>query len=186
MTTTQRPASPLCGVGAPASSVCAKGSSVAEADAMGERPAKKKRRRKKDDDDLGAVVPSWSRLGKCDATLDWFSQDKKTWRECQKVCNSGCPVRKECLVFALETKQTYGVWGGCDPRRLREALGLNAKGEVHDYPWRLHCPNCASLEIEHTPTDTRKLENCKCEKCGLRWQRQLVGRRRRKKPKSDG
>lgn len=37
----------------------------------------------------------------------------------------GCPVRRECLEFALETNQEAGVWGGTteDERRLmrREA-----------------------------------------------------------------
>jgi WhiB family redox-sensing transcriptional regulator len=29
------------------------------------------------------------------------------------VC-ARCPVRQACLTFALETRQGYGIWGGCD------------------------------------------------------------------------
>lgn len=37
-----------------------------------------------------------------------------------KAICAGCPVVAECLVYAVETAQTYGVWGGmdADERRL--------------------------------------------------------------------
>ena len=31
--------------------------------------------------------------------------------EAKAIC-AGCPVRRECLAFALRTHQAYGVWGG--------------------------------------------------------------------------
>ena len=34
------------------------------------------------------------------------------------VC-AACPVRAECLAFALETHQDYGIWGGCDDDERR-------------------------------------------------------------------
>lgn len=39
------------------------------------------------------------------------------------VC-AGCPVRDECLEFAMATNQDHGVWGGLseqDRRRLRRS-----------------------------------------------------------------
>jgi WhiB family redox-sensing transcriptional regulator len=33
--------------------------------------------------------------------------------EAKAVC-AGCPVRRECLDWALVTKQDHGVWGGLD------------------------------------------------------------------------
>jgi len=39
-----------------------------------------------------------------------------------KLICAACPVRDECLSFALETAQSEGVWGGMDAgerRRLR-------------------------------------------------------------------
>lgn len=37
-----------------------------------------------------------------------------------KTICEGCPVRFDCLLYAVETAQTYGVWGGtdADERRL--------------------------------------------------------------------
>ena len=34
------------------------------------------------------------------------------------VC-AACPVRAECLAFALETHQDYGIWGGRDKDERR-------------------------------------------------------------------
>jgi WhiB family redox-sensing transcriptional regulator len=31
--------------------------------------------------------------------------------QAKAIC-AGCPVRQECLAFALRTQQVYGVWGG--------------------------------------------------------------------------
>lgn len=40
-------------------------------------------------------------------------RDVKAKREMKAkiVCHS-CPVREECLAFALETQEIFGVWGG--------------------------------------------------------------------------
>lgn len=29
----------------------------------------------------------------------------------REIC-VGCPIRRECLEFAIETRQEYGIWGG--------------------------------------------------------------------------
>ena len=45
-----------------------------------------------------------------------------------KAICAGCPVRFECLLYAVETAQTYGVWGGtdADERRLIRRRWLSA------------------------------------------------------------
>ncbi len=38
----------------------------------------------------------------------------------------GCPVRAECLAYALDQNEVFGVWGGTDPderKQLREDQG---------------------------------------------------------------
>ncbi len=40
----------------------------------------------------------------------------------------GCPVRAECLEYALEHNEVFGVWGGTDPeerKQLREDQGYD-------------------------------------------------------------
>jgi WhiB family transcriptional regulator, redox-sensing transcriptional regulator len=32
--------------------------------------------------------------------------------EAAKAICAGCPVRSECLEFAIATRQQYGIWGG--------------------------------------------------------------------------
>jgi len=39
----------------------------------------------------------------------------------KRVCAS-CDVRLQCLNFALETKQEYGLWGGLAPSERRVVL----------------------------------------------------------------
>jgi WhiB family transcriptional regulator, redox-sensing transcriptional regulator len=40
--------------------------------------------------------------------------------QAKAIC-AGCPVRQQCLAFALDTRQDHGVWGGMseEERRLR-------------------------------------------------------------------
>jgi len=54
----------------------------------------------------------------------------------KKIC-AGCPVRQECLEFALSHDQAYGIWGGTTPedrqrdrRRKRRAATAAAKRTV--------------------------------------------------------
>jgi WhiB family redox-sensing transcriptional regulator len=35
--------------------------------------------------------------------------------EAKAIC-AGCPVRRQCLAFALQTRQVYGIWGGLTER----------------------------------------------------------------------
>jgi WhiB family transcriptional regulator, redox-sensing transcriptional regulator len=39
-------------------------------------------------------------------------------REAKEVCR-GCPVREECLRYALENGESFGIWGGTSERERR-------------------------------------------------------------------
>jgi WhiB family redox-sensing transcriptional regulator len=43
-------------------------------------------------------------------------------RPAKRVCQR-CPVRAECLEFALATRQEHGVWGGLSERERRRLRG---------------------------------------------------------------
>lgn len=44
-------------------------------------------------------------------------------KEARTICNS-CPERNSCLIWALETDQRYGIWGG---RTERERMKLRRR-----------------------------------------------------------
>lgn len=74
--------------------------------------------------------------------LDFFAEEREDWKACKQVCKS-CPVKQECLSYALKTRSVYGVWGGLDQRELRHALGLAATGNVWTYAEKeVKCPLC--------------------------------------------
>lgn len=41
-------------------------------------------------------------------------------REAKKVCLSGCPVREECLTWALEFPERFGTWGGLTSKERKD------------------------------------------------------------------
>jgi WhiB family transcriptional regulator, redox-sensing transcriptional regulator len=48
----------------------------------------------------------------------WFPEKGGSTREAKRVCWS-CEVRAECLSYALETGQGFGIWGGLSERERR-------------------------------------------------------------------
>ena len=44
-----------------------------------------------------------------------------------KAICAGCPVRDECLAYALESRQAFGIWGGADERERRAMLRRQAE-----------------------------------------------------------
>jgi WhiB family redox-sensing transcriptional regulator len=53
-------------------------------------------------------------------TRGWVSQT----RAAKKVC-ARCPVRPECLQWALETGQRFGVWGGLSEKERKTRYQLS-------------------------------------------------------------
>jgi WhiB family redox-sensing transcriptional regulator len=46
--------------------------------------------------------------------------------EAKKLCQE-CPVKNECLQFALANDEQYGIWGGLS---VRERMRLKSKGRT--------------------------------------------------------
>ncbi len=48
----------------------------------------------------------------------WFPDPKEPAEAAKAVC-AGCPVRDECLDYALASRQRFGVWGGMSEQERR-------------------------------------------------------------------
>jgi WhiB family transcriptional regulator, redox-sensing transcriptional regulator len=57
--------------------------------------------------------------------------DMRALRQAQraKTFCAHCPVRAECLHYALDTEQRHGIWGGTTAEERRE-LGRTASGTM--------------------------------------------------------
>lgn len=49
----------------------------------------------------------------------WFSYDVSLQEAALEVC-ARCPVRVECLQYALERREQHGIWGGRTQDQLRD------------------------------------------------------------------
>jgi WhiB family redox-sensing transcriptional regulator len=56
----------------------------------------------------------------------FFPEDKQDVRLAKTICKT-CPVISQCLAFALENSETFGVWGGTTARE-RQILRNRGKG----------------------------------------------------------
>ena len=73
---------------------------------------------------------SWERDARCnqyDPDI-FFDPRVKSERKAKSVCGR-CPVRTECLTYALETRIEFGVWGGMTGKE-RKVLLRSAKGSA--------------------------------------------------------
>jgi WhiB family redox-sensing transcriptional regulator len=51
----------------------------------------------------------------------FFPEDRKAVRDAVAICAT-CPVRPECLEYALETDIRYGIWGGTTEKQRRRLV----------------------------------------------------------------
>ena len=63
---------------------------------------------------------SWQERALCAETDPeaFFPEKGGSSREAKRIC-SECPVRIECLNYALRRDERYGVWGGMSERERR-------------------------------------------------------------------
>jgi WhiB family redox-sensing transcriptional regulator len=68
----------------------------------------------------GAVDVGWQDRARC-SQIDpeaFFPEKGGSTRDAKKVCQ-GCEVRAECLQFAIDHDERFGVWGGLSERERR-------------------------------------------------------------------
>jgi WhiB family redox-sensing transcriptional regulator len=107
---------------------------------------------------------------------DFFSYDPARASAAKKLCFS-CPVRKDCIKWALENNQIWGIWGGKDEQEIRRTLSVNADGaEIRRdrYPQCLYCGARTSRLnpiIAENPDGGRwtTVRLVECLDCGFVW-----------------
>ncbi|MCL3862691.1 WhiB family transcriptional regulator [Actinotalea sp. K2] len=67
------------------------------------------------------TVLGWQERALCAQTDPeaFFPEKGGSTREAKKVC-TGCEVRAECLEYALEHDERFGIWGGLSERERRK------------------------------------------------------------------
>ena len=73
-------------------------------------------RRPQEDDEV-----AWQADALCAQTDPeaFFPEKGGSTREAKRICE-GCEVRSECLDFALENDERFGIWGGLSERERRK------------------------------------------------------------------
>jgi WhiB family redox-sensing transcriptional regulator len=71
-------------------------------------------------DGSGGTKPGWNDDALCAQTDPeaFFPEKGGSTREAKKIC-AGCPVRAECLEYALGNDERFGIWGGLSERERR-------------------------------------------------------------------
>lgn len=74
---------------------------------------------------LAPTRPDWMDEADCAQVGDdwWYPRTKDgkggdIGAEAKQICRS-CPVRLECLEYALEIREEWGIWGGLTPAERR-------------------------------------------------------------------
>jgi WhiB family transcriptional regulator, redox-sensing transcriptional regulator len=87
---------------------------------------------------LEDLYPDWQKESRClGVGNDYFFGDEKQQptmsikqvRQASKLCDV-CPVYRECLRWALENREEYGVWAGTSGRVRRKIQRLLEANEV--------------------------------------------------------
>lgn len=65
-------------------------------------------------------APGWQEKALCAQTDPeaFFPEKGGSTREAKRVCGS-CEVRAECLEYAFENDERFGIWGGLSERERR-------------------------------------------------------------------
>lgn len=125
---------------------------------------------------------SWQKDAECaqpdnsDYADLFFSPDFADKYKAKNLCHS-CPVRKECLQWALEHRQIWGIWGGKDEIDIRRALSVSYNGEEIRRRRFPNCPYCTArpskleTSVEKVPGGGRwtTAKIVYCTECGFSW-----------------
>lgn len=91
----------------------------------------------------GGDAPEWMAAAVCSSSDPelWFPEKGQSTAPAKAICR-GCPSRVECLQYALDNNERFGVWGALSERERRRL----SKGQPAEQPDRRvqpgECPHC--------------------------------------------
>lgn len=106
----------------------------------------------------------------------FFSNEPREKYDAKNLCY-GCEARSDCLKYALENKQIWGIWGGKDEGELRRALSVNQEGKEARRQRFPNCPYCAArpdkleVVVAESPEGGRwtTMKLVRCSACEFTW-----------------
>lgn len=107
---------------------------------------------------------------------NFFSTDPGEKNVAKNLCFT-CPVRKECIKYALETNTIDGIWGGRSEGEIRRTLSVNAEGNEIRRKRAPQCPHCGErtsrlrVKVIDLPEGGRwsTAKVVECTRCGFEW-----------------
>jgi WhiB family transcriptional regulator, redox-sensing transcriptional regulator len=111
----------------------------------------------------------------------FFADTTQLQLEAIAICST-CPVRDDCLTFAVRTGQQYGIWGGQPQQTIRRLIARNRAShprgrrvpEGHPQASKTHCKRGHRLVAANTyyaPDGQRRCRTCLRQAqplCGVR------------------
>ena len=106
----------------------------------------------------------------------FFSTQPAEKYQAKNLCFS-CPVRRDCLKWALEHRQIWGIWGGKDEGEIRRTLSVSWNGQEtrrERFPQCPYCnarPNKLTTLVVDVPGGGRwnTMRLVKCQACDFTW-----------------
>jgi WhiB family redox-sensing transcriptional regulator len=77
--------------------------------------------------------PNWMTFALCQEVdpEKWFPERGASVRDAKRICRD-CPVRAQCLRYALDHDERFGVWGGLSERERRRLKRAQQQPEGQD------------------------------------------------------
>jgi WhiB family redox-sensing transcriptional regulator len=115
----------------------------------------------------------------------FFADSTDLQLEAIAICAT-CPVRDDCLTFAVRTGQQYGVWGGQPQQTIRRLIAHDRAGQPqasrvppgHPQASKTHCKRGHPFDTANTyyaPDGQRRCRTCLREAQPARGARGLQG-----------